>query len=111
LITFTPAEILYGETEVTTSSGTRVAVAAPFVTALAGVLLAGEAFKRMTPALRAGALGPRGAAIRYWENPYASHNGWLDKSVPRSSVCLCRSVRRLRMMSNLYGLDLATLTG
>lgn len=103
------ADILYGETEVTTASGTTVAVAAPFVTALAGVLLAGEALKRTTPAMRPYALGTDGPAIQYRENPYAPAHGYLDAHVPRSGICLCRSVRRLRVLADLHGLDLDTL--
>lgn len=103
------AEILYNESVVMTTTGTRVAVAAPFVTALAGVLLAAEAIKRSTPALAPYALGPDGPAIRYWENPYLSHHGWLDEHVPRGEICLCRSTRRLRMLADLYGLDYLTI--
>ena len=72
------AELLYNEEVVTTASATRVAVAAPFVTALAGALLAAEALKRSTRALAEYALGPSGPAMRYWEDPYASHHGWLS---------------------------------
>lgn len=103
------AEILYGETEVRTAGGTRVAVAAPFVTALAGVLLSAEVFKRSTPALARYALGPRGPGIQYRENPYAPEHGIVDGQIPRSAICLCRSMRRLRLLANLHGLDLGTL--
>lgn len=103
------AEILYNETVVTTATGTRVAVAAPFVTALAGALLAAEAIKRCTPGLVAHGLGPEGPGIRYWENPYNSHHGWVDAHVQRADICLCRSTRRLRMLADLYGLDYQSL--
>lgn len=104
------AEMLYGETQATTARGATVAVAAPFVTALAGVLLAGEALKRSSPATRPYALGPDGAGIQYRENPYAPEHGYLDGHIPRSGICLCRSVWRLRAMADLYALDLAPLT-
>lgn len=103
------AEIRYGETEVETSGGTRHAVTAPFITALAGILLAGEAFKRATPSLTSYALGPDGPAIRYWENPYSSHYGWIDPAVERSPVCICRSTRRLEATADLYRVDLRSL--
>ncbi|MEO7572379.1 MAG: hypothetical protein ABIX10_08070 [Acidimicrobiales bacterium] len=104
------AEILYGETRITTPAGTAVAVAAPFVTALAGVLLAGEALKRSMPAAAPYALGPNGPAIQYRENPYAPQHAYLDAHIPRSATCLCRSVRRLRLTADLHGLNLTTLT-
>ncbi len=103
--------ILYGETEVRSSAGKRIAVAAPFTTALAGVLLAAEAFKRSTPKLSAYALGTSGAAVRYWEEPYAPQNGILDVHVPRSDICICRSVRRLRLTAELYGVSLEAMIG
>lgn len=103
------AEILYNETVAKTATGTRVAVAAPFVTALAGALLAAEAIKRATPALAAHALGIEGIGVRYWENPYNSHHGWVDTHVERADICLCRSTRRLRTLAELYGLDYSTL--
>ena len=105
------AEILYGETEATTASGTSLAVAAPFVTAQAGILLAGEALKRTTARARRYALGPDGPAIQYRENPYSPEHGYPDQQIARSAICLCRSMRRLREVSHLYGLDLTTLTG
>lgn len=102
--------ILYGETEVVPSAGKRIAVAAPFTTALAGVLLAAEAFKRSTPKLSAYVLGASGGAVRYWEEPYASQNAILDVHVPRSDICICRSVRRLRLTAQLYGVSLEGMT-
>ncbi len=104
------AELLYGESVVETSSGTRVAVASPFVTALAGALLAGEAFKRATPDLASYALGPTGPGIQYRENPETPKHGYLDSVTARAPACLCRSVRRLRILAELHGLDLADLT-
>lgn len=103
------AEILYGETRATTATGAAVAVAAPFVTALAGVLLAGEALKRAA-SKSPYVLGPGGAGIQYRENPYTPEHGYLDGHILRAAICLCRSVRRLRVVADLYGLELAALT-
>lgn len=104
------AEILYGESRATTATGAAVAVAAPFVTALAGVLLAGEALKRAAASPSPYALGPDGGGIQYRENPYSPEHGYLDGLIHRSAICLCRSVRRLRLVADLYGLDLVALT-
>lgn len=104
------ADLLYGETAVTTADGTSVAVASPFVTALAGVLLAGEALKRSTPELAAHALGSSGPGVQYRENVYSPENGYTDRILFRSDICLCRSVRRLRVLADLHGLDLGLLT-
>lgn len=97
--------LLYGATPVRTSTGT-VAVAAPYVTALAGVLLAGEALKAATPGLDAFRLGPTGSHIKYAENPLAGANRAVLTNPPRwpGSECLCRSTRRLRIMRQRYGL-------
>lgn len=103
-------EILYGETHATTADGATIAVAAPFVTALAGVLLAGEALKRTRHSTPPAVLGPESPWIQYRENPYAPEHGYLDGHVLRSGICLCRSVRRLRVVADLYGLELAALT-
>lgn len=104
------AEILYGETVAKAPGGTAVAVASPFVTAVAGFLLAGEALKHGTPSLEALALGPTGPAIQYRENPYTPEHGLLDAHIPRSELCLCRSVRRLRLTADLHGLSMSAFT-
>lgn len=98
-------ELLYGETPVSTDTGT-VAVAAPYVTALAGVLLAGEALKAATPELDEFRLGPSGSHIKYAENPLAGARWALLTNPPRwpGSECLCGSTRRLRIMRQRYGL-------
>lgn len=103
-------ELLYGATPVTTRSGT-VAVAAPFVTALAGVLLAGEALKAGTPELGGHRLGPDGPATKYTENPYATPLHAQLSNPPRwpTSECLCRSSRRLRILRQLYVLHPRTV--
>jgi hypothetical protein len=60
--------------------------------------------------MHAYALGPDGPATQYRENPYVPDHGYLDPHVARSAVCLCRSVRRLRVLADLHGLALDTLT-
>lgn len=98
-------ELLYGATPVRTGTGT-VAVAAPYVTALAGVLLAGKALKAATPGLDRFRLGPTGPHIKYAENPLAGPSLAMLTNPPRwpGSECLCRSTRRLRLMWQRYGL-------
>jgi len=102
-------ELLYGETPVTTASGS-VAVAAPFVTALAGVLLAAEALKAAVPALAAHRLGPHGAAVKYEENRrYGPQHAMLSRPARwPTSECLCRSTRRQRIITARYGLAPST---
>jgi ThiF family len=97
--------LLYGETLIACNTSTA-AVPAPFVTALAGALLAGEALKAGTPALAQYRLGPHGIAIRYKENPYASPQYRQLDDPPRwlTSECLCRSSRRLRILRQRHGL-------
>jgi len=97
--------LLYGATPVPTSTGT-VAVAAPYVTALAGVLLAGEALKAATLGLESFRLGPTGSHIKYAENPLAGAHQAMLTNPPRwpGSECLCRSSRRLRILRERYGL-------
>lgn len=104
-------ELLYGEAVVQTGTGSRLAVAAPFVTALAGVLLAGECFKRATPDLLQYALSSVGRGVQYRENPFNPEFGCLDPHIGRSPICLCRSIRRLRLTAEVYGLDVAALVG
>ena len=98
-------ELLYGATPVRTDTGT-VAVAAPNVTALAGVLLAGEALKDATPGLERFRLGPTASHIKYAENPVAGASRAVLTNPPRwpTSECLCRSTRRLRIMRQRYRL-------
>jgi len=96
--------LLYGEALIQVEK-TRVTVAAPFVTALAGFLLAAEAAKPADqhPGLK---LGPGGVAIKYEECPYASPE-FAHLSKPErwpTSECLCRSSRRIRLMKKRYGL-------
>lgn len=99
-------ELLYGATAVQTPTGT-VAVAAPYITSLAGVLLAGEALKSALPGLQQFQLGPTRPHVKYAENPLQGAGRALLTSPPRwpSSECLCRSSRRLRLLRQRYGLD------
>jgi molybdopterin/thiamine biosynthesis adenylyltransferase len=97
--------ILYGEARVR-SGDASAAVVAPYVTALAGVLLASELLKRTGDAeLRATALGPSGLAIKYEESLAHGSAGMLTNP-PRwpTSECLCRSTRRLALLRDRYGL-------
>jgi hypothetical protein len=98
------AELLYGETEIRRDDGTTIAVAAPVVTALAGVLLGGEALQRSAPEPRRPTLGVDGAGIQYCEDPYAPQFGYVTHASPVPE-CLCRSARRVRHLHSLYGLD------
>lgn len=100
-------QLMYGGAAVESEGGTRAVVAAPWVTALAGVLLAGEALKA---AIGSEAdrwrLGPHATGgARYVENPYASPE-FAQRTRPErwGSECLCRSPRRLRILSERYGL-------
>jgi len=101
-------ELLYGEARVRTSTGGEAAVAAPFVTALAGFLLAGEALKQSDVAFapyRLGALGE--LSTRYAESPWGSP---FDRQLIalarwKGHECLCRSGRRLKLLRQRYGLE------
>lgn len=97
--------LLYGATPVSTGTGT-VAVAAPYITALAGVLLAGEALKAATPELHEHRLGVHGPAIKYAENPVMGADRAMLTNPPRwtGSECLCRSTRRTRLLAERYRL-------
>jgi hypothetical protein len=101
-------KFLYGEALVETDGGGRAAVAAPFITALAGFLLAGEA-------LKAGAgepyapfrLGPTGEiATMYREDPWGTPTNALFLNPPRwpTGECLCRSRLRLGILRARYRL-------
>lgn len=99
-------ELLYGAAAIATESGSAVAVAAPFVTALGGTFLASELLKRGDANTRDRALGPDGSFIKYVENPYASPLFADRDSPPRweGSECICRSTRRMRILTQRYGL-------
>lgn len=95
--------ILYGEARVRCGDASA-AVVAPYVTALAGVLLASELLKRSDLELRATALGPGGLAVKYEESLAHGPAGMLTNP-PRwpTSECLCRSTRRLALLRDRYG--------
>jgi len=101
-------ELLYGETKVKTASGAEAAVASPFVTALAGFLLAGEGLKMgggsAYAPYRLGALGE--LPTMYRESLFGSPADRLLLPVERwaGNECLCRSSRRLRLLRERYGL-------
>jgi ThiF family len=100
--------LLYGEVGIKTSDGLEAAVAAVFVTALAGFILAGEALKAGAgEAFAPHRLGVRGQlGTKYEESLFDSANTSLISLAPRhvGSECLCRSPRRLRLMRQRYGL-------
>jgi molybdopterin/thiamine biosynthesis adenylyltransferase len=100
--------ILYGEARVR-SDGGDTAVIAPFVTALAGVLLAGEALKRTSrPEVADFRLGPAGTLpIKYEESLVHRPDGGMLTPVQRwpGDACLCRSTRRLELLRSRYGSD------
>jgi hypothetical protein len=105
------AELAYGETPVGAGGA---AVAAPFITALAGFLLGGETLKAGTHALQAFRLGAPGGLTtdegarptKYEESLYASPADALLVPLPRwdTPACLCRSERRVALMRARYGL-------
>jgi hypothetical protein len=101
-------QFVYGEAVVETAGGGLVAVAAPFVTALAGFLLAAEALKAGGGTAYAPyRLGPSGEiGSMYRENPWASPEYRLLSNPPRwpTHECLCNSPRRLRLLRARYGL-------
>jgi hypothetical protein len=103
------AALLYGEIGIRTASGLEAAVAAIFVTALAGFVLGGEALKAGGGAAftryRLGARGELGT--KYEESLFHSPNTSLVALSRRheGSECLCRSPRRLRIMRERYGLS------
>jgi molybdopterin/thiamine biosynthesis adenylyltransferase len=99
--------ILYGEARLQTDQG-DAAIVAPFVTALAGILMAGEALKlRSGPDVSGYRLGSAGRLpVKYEESLVHAPVGMLS-NVPRweGDECLCRSTRRLGLFRPRYGLD------
>ncbi|NNM47033.1 ThiF family adenylyltransferase [Knoellia koreensis] len=98
--------LLYGSTQVQYGQAT-VAVAAPYVTALAGTLLAGELLKASTPGLARYRLGPSGSFAKYEERVTASPLNAILTNPARwpGAECLCRSARRQRLLNARYGLE------
>ena len=111
------AEFVYGEVRAAVAGGTEgvVAVAAPFITALAGFLLAGEALKSSSDRLARFRLGPRGElqadggarATKYQESLFGSTASAYLMPVPRwpGNECLCRSAIRLKLLRERHGLE------
>lgn len=102
-------ELVYGGHQISTESGAVVAVAAPWVTAFAGFLLASEALKAGDPLLEAYRLGPRGAlgAGRYGESTYGSP-AYGQLTQPErwpGEQCLCNSPRRRSLIIERYELS------
>jgi hypothetical protein len=102
------AAFVYGETEVQTATGAPTAVAAPYITALAGFLLAAEALKAAGgEPYRQYRLGPGEtdvAAVKYEESLLRSPCARMLSNPQRwnGSECLCRSRRRLRILRERY---------
>lgn len=100
------SEFLYGEARLRLEEGTEAALPAPFVTALAGFILAAEGLKAGTgSALQRFRLGPRGdVGIKIAESPYQDPANSIISSPSRwpSHECLCRSSRRLRILKERY---------
>jgi hypothetical protein len=98
-------QLLYGGATVS-AGGTTAVVAAPWVTALAGVLLASEALKAAGgPAYADLRLGPNPGSpgVRYAEDPYVGAPfAQLTRPERYGSECLCRSPRRLRLLHQRY---------
>jgi hypothetical protein len=108
LVELYEGQLVYGGMTVVIDSGALVAVAAPWVTALAGFLLAAEAFKAGDPALADLRLGPyRASPGAYWrESPYGTPSLGRLRVPPRwhDQACLCNSPRRRRLIVQRYGL-------
>jgi hypothetical protein len=97
--------LLYGATPLDKDNAI-VAVAAPYVTALAGILLAAETLKAGSDELAVTRLGPFGLSTKYAENPIAGPEFAQLTDPPRwpGTECLCRSARRARILNERYGL-------
>jgi hypothetical protein len=102
-------QFMYGAAAVGKDNGAAAQVAAPWVTALGGFLLATEALKTVVPDLEGYRLGPsgKGFGTRYAEAVYATPMFAQLTFPPRwsGSECLCRSPRRLRLLRARYGLS------
>lgn len=102
------SELMYGEIAVGADDGSLVAVASPFVTALAGFFLAGEALKAQAgEVFRPYRLGARGDMfVKYAESVLHGPEYALRTNPSRwdGSECLCRSSRRLRLLRERYSL-------
>lgn len=102
-------QLRYGATVVLAAGGAQAAVAAPWVTALAGFMLAAEALKAAGDAeYRSFRLGPdrEPPGLHYAEATYASPANALLTIPERwpGTECLCGSPRRLRLLRERHGL-------
>ena len=100
--------LMYAEREFKRGDS-AAAVATPFVTALAGVLLAGEALKAGAgDEYRPFRLGPWAPGRdRYDESLSSSAADAFTSTIPRwgDERCLCRSARRARLLRERYRLE------
>jgi hypothetical protein len=101
-------DFLYGEVRLKNKDGAvSGTMQLTFVPALAGVLLAAEALKAFAPHLQEHRLGPDNASgdAEYAETLLLAPVG-MRSPLHRwpTSECLCKSVRRLRLMRERYGL-------
>lgn len=96
-------QLLYGGAPVDATATTRAVVATPFVTALAGALLAAEALKHANPGRDQLLLGPN-TVTQYVEDPYVGplHAQLRPRLRWPTSECLCRSTRRARIAAETY---------
>jgi len=101
-------KLLYGEALIATAGGGQAAVAAPFVTALTGFILASEALKAgSADAYGPYRLGSPGAlGIMYREDPWRTPADRLITRPARwpTQECLCQSPLRLRLLRERYAL-------
>ena len=101
-------KFLYGEALVATGGGGRAAVAAPFITALAGFMLASEALKACAgDTYLPYRLGPSGGiGTMYREDPWRTPIDRLISKPARweTHECLCRSPLRQRLLRERYAL-------
>lgn len=105
-------EFLYGEVRLAIDRGEQAGSTLQLtsVPALAGILLAGEMLKCSDERLREHRLGPDGIlGTEYAEGLLQPPVGMIS-TLPRwsTSECLCRSVRRLKLMRARHGLDQAS---
>jgi hypothetical protein len=108
-------EFLYGEVRLADEEGDQAdsTLQLTFVPALAGILLAGEALKIGDEALCEFCLGPGGTlGTEYVEALLQPPVGMLS-TLPRwpTNECLCRSVRRLKLMRARHGLGETSAEG
>ncbi len=99
--------LLYGGARAAAQNGATAVVATAFTTALAGALLAAEALKHGDDVLAPYGLGPT-TRTQYVEDPYAgpAHSQLRRPARWPDSACLCRSARRARIATEIYGIDI-----